>query len=155
AEYRHLIALHPKESLHHSEMASALVSAGLGEAARKEAEQGVALEPTSARAWDTEGYVLEHDLIGRQYKKGFDRAGAIKAYEKAVSIDAKDANAHFNLAVLHEFDDGGLRYTTTTDFDAALREYKSLEGLPNKPSNADEAQLYCLYFAHHFDEVIA
>lgn len=155
AEYRRLIALHPKEALHYSEMASALVSVGLGEAARTEAEQGVAVEPNSAMAWDMNGYVLEHDLIGRQYKKGFNRAGAIKAYEKAVSIDAKDTNAHFNLAVLHEFDDGGQRYTTSADFDAALREYKFLEELPNKPSNTDEAQLYCLYFAHHFDEVIA
>ena len=155
AEYRGLIALHPKESLHHSELASALISVGLGEPARKEAEQATSLEPSSALAWASRGFVLEHDLIGRRHHKGFDRVGAIHAYEKAVSIDPKDARTHFSLAVLHEFDDEGLRYGSNAEFEAALKEYKAIAGLSAKPENSDEAEVFCLYYSGHFDEVLA
>jgi tetratricopeptide (TPR) repeat protein/transglutaminase-like putative cysteine protease len=154
AEYRRLIALHPKEALHHSEMASALVSLGLGEAARKEAEKATSLEPSSWAAWAAQGFVLEHDLIGRAYKKGFDRSAAIKAYERSLSLNPKDPSSRFNLAVLHEFNDQGQRYASDAEFDAALKEYKALEELPDKLANSDEALLYCFYFARRFDDVL-
>ncbi|HEX7961466.1 MAG TPA: DUF3857 domain-containing protein, partial [Terriglobales bacterium] len=154
AEYRRLIALHPKEALHHSELASALLSVGLGEAARKEAEKATSLEPSSWVAWATQGFVLEHDLIGRAYKKGYDRSAAIKAYEKSVSLNPKDPGSRFNLAVLHEFNDEGQRYASDAKFDEALKQYTALEELPDKQANSDEALLYCLYFSRHFDDVL-
>src|SRR5262249_53940448 len=154
AEHRRLIALHPKEALHHSEMAFSLVSVGLGEAARKEAEQATVLDPSSSFAWGMQGFVLTYDIIGRQYHKGFDRAGAIRAYEKAVSLDPKDAISHFYLGMLHEFNDEAQRYTRKAEFDAALKQYKALQELPDKPGNSDEALLYCQYFSGHFDEVL-
>jgi transglutaminase-like putative cysteine protease len=133
AEDRRLIALHPKEALHRSELAFSLISVGLGEAARKEAAQAIALDPSSSFAWSSQGFVLEHDIIGREYHKGFDRAGAIKTYEKAVSIDPKDPISHFHLGVLHEYNDEGVRYAGGAEFDAALKEYRTLQDLPNKP----------------------
>jgi hypothetical protein len=57
--YRELIALHPKEAVHHLQIAAVLLSAGLGEVARAEVQAAVKLEPTSALAEKTLADILE------------------------------------------------------------------------------------------------
>src|SRR5262245_36962497 len=49
-EFRRLAALHPKEALHHEELAETLLKVGLTEAARAEAARAVALEPNNLDA---------------------------------------------------------------------------------------------------------
>ncbi|HEV2214209.1 MAG TPA: DUF3857 domain-containing protein, partial [Terracidiphilus sp.] len=53
ASFRSLVALHPKEAVHHLQVAEVLLQAGMGEAARQDAELAVKLEPNSALAEKT------------------------------------------------------------------------------------------------------
>jgi tetratricopeptide (TPR) repeat protein len=125
-EFRRLAALHPKEALHHSQLALALLRAGLGEAARGEARRAIAVEPSSALADRTLGWVLEHDALGRRFHRGFDRAGAIAAYRKSKELDSSDAVTRGDLAILLEHDDRGVRYSPHADLPGATAEYRAL-----------------------------
>jgi transglutaminase-like putative cysteine protease len=100
--YRDLIAAHPKEAVHHLQLADMLLSFGLGEAARTEAQAAVRLEPNSALAQKKLAYVLEHDLVGRQFRPGSDFEGAEAAFRTAEKLDPADDETVANLAVLLE-----------------------------------------------------
>src|SRR5206468_3287157 len=99
AIYSELVSAHPKEALHHTQIARAYLAAGLGDEARGEAESATKLDPTSARAFKTLGWVLQHDLVGRRLKKGFDLAGSVAAYRRARQLDPDDVSLASDLAI--------------------------------------------------------
>jgi tetratricopeptide (TPR) repeat protein len=107
AESRRLIALHPKEALHHEQLAEVYRAAGLGEAARREARAAVAIEPGSASAHSLLGYELSQDTLGRAPWVDVDRKGAIEAYRKALALNPKHAGALSSLAGVLRADDTG------------------------------------------------
>ncbi len=107
AEYRRLAALHPKEALHHGQLAQAYLAAGLGDAARREARLGTTIDPGDGDAWMVLGYVLDRDLIGRQWRKGSDRTAAEAAFRKALALIPTHVGAHEDLANLLATDDLG------------------------------------------------
>ncbi len=72
AAYRDLVAAHPKDAVQHLRRADALLTAGMGEAARAEATLATVLDPHSALAQETLADVLQHDLIGRMRGEGAD-----------------------------------------------------------------------------------
>ncbi len=125
--YRDLIALHPKEAVHHLQIAKALLSAGMGEPARDEARLAVKLEPTSALAQKTLADILEYDLVGRQFRHGSDYAGAEAAFRAAKKLDPDDKAITGNLAVLLEHNDEGERYGRGAKLQDAVTEYRSLK----------------------------
>ena len=120
------VALRPSAALPHVRLAMALLAAGVGEMARKEAARAVALEPNSAAALSTEGYVLEHDLLGTRFGNGFDREGAIAAYRKALPLHSEDFDVRFDLAVLYEFNASGSRYGAGSNLAEAIALYRDL-----------------------------
>ena len=124
--YRDLIALHPKEAVHHLQLAQAFLVAGLGESARSEAQAAVKLEPTSALAEKTLADILEYDSVGRKYRPGSDYAGAEAAYRAAIALDPDDKTNIANLAVLLEHNHWGLRYGPGARLKDALTEYHKL-----------------------------
>jgi len=124
--YRDLIALHPKEAVHHLQLAQAFSSAGLGEAARSEARTAVALEPSSALAEKTLAEILEYDSVGRKFRPGSDYAGAEEAYRAAIKLDPEDKTNYANLAVLLEHNRWGLRYGPGAKLKDAVVEYRKL-----------------------------
>ncbi len=125
--YRRLVALHPKEALHHQELADVLMVVGLGEAARDEAARAVALEPNNPSPQRTLAWALERDLVGRPFAKGFDRAGAEAALRRALALDAKDVYAHVSLGGLLEHDAEGRRYSSAAATTQALAEYRAVD----------------------------
>lgn len=151
AEFRALAAAHPKEALHHSQISLALLAGGMGEAARTEARLAVQLEP-SATSYRNLGWILEHDIIGRRFRTGYDRDGAISAYKKAIELDPSDLGARGDLAILLEFDAEGERYTSQPDLEEAIRQYKSFGdklsdyGLQNNVA-------FDLMYAHRWGEL--
>ncbi|HEU5458734.1 MAG TPA: hypothetical protein VFU68_08960, partial [Terracidiphilus sp.] len=144
ASYRSLVALHPKEAVHHLQVAQVLLQAGMGEAARQEAELAVKLEPNSALAEKTLAQILKHDLVGRNLSAGSDLAGAAEAYRAAIKLDPDDHSTQADLAILLEYDNVGRRYSSQAHMKEAIAEYKALGqdkladlGLPNNLAFAE------------------
>jgi tetratricopeptide (TPR) repeat protein len=123
-EFQKLVELHPKEALHHTQIALALLAGGVGDAAREAARRATVVEPSSPLAFKTLGWVLQHDLIGRRFGRGFDLEGAVAAYRKAVELDPKEWTIRGNLAILLDYDAKGFRYSSQSNLKAAIHEYK-------------------------------
>lgn len=127
AEFRRLSALHPKEALHHSDIARALLAGGMGAAARREARRAVEVEPKSAKAWATLGLVLINDLIGREFGPGCDPKAAIEAYRKAKELAPDDINIRAELAVVLQYGEDRSRYGKGAPLDQAIAEYAAMK----------------------------
>lgn len=126
-EFRRLSELHPKEGRHHAQAALALLAGALGESARLETKTATLLEPNSAYSHRVAGWVLQHDLLGRRFLKGFDRPAAIAEYRKALELDPDDTVAHVDLAILLEHNDRGIRYAEGASLPEAVEEYRKVE----------------------------
>jgi len=98
AEAERLVALHPAESLHRSQLAMVLLRAGAGDAARREARKAVAMAPADAGAQVVLGWVLGFDTLGRPYTYNWDRPGAIAALRQARKLSPKHLGAAVMLA---------------------------------------------------------
>lgn len=110
AEFRKLMALHPAEAQHHIELAHALLTGGLGDAARAEAQLAVKVEPKNARAHEALSDVLQHDLLGRGLRKGSDIPGAIAELRKANELDSTILAQRVELARLLSYGDDGQQF---------------------------------------------
>jgi transglutaminase-like putative cysteine protease/Flp pilus assembly protein TadD len=126
AAYRSLIALHPNAAVYHLQLASVLLDAGMGEAARSEARLAVKLDPNSALAERVLAYVLKHDLVGRNLRAGSDLNGAAEAFRAAIKLDPDDHETQGNLAILLEYDPVGRRYGGQSKMKEAIAEYRKL-----------------------------
>jgi len=126
AEFRRLAALHPKEARHHVQIARAYLGGGMGEAARDEIKRAIAMDAKYAPAQRIYGMILQHDLLGREFRKGFDLAGAIAAYKKAKELDPKEEDTRGEYAKLLERGDDGVLFGHGAHLDEAIAEYESL-----------------------------
>lgn len=126
AELQRLVAAAPKDPLPRARLAQALLAAGDGDGARREAHKAVELGPKDANAFSALGYVLSHDLLGRQFGIGFDRAGALAAYQKAHALDPKHYGAAVELAELLERDRRGWRFEAGADIKAAAKAWRDV-----------------------------
>lgn len=153
AALRAAVAAAPRSAGARIRLADALLATGFGEAARDEARQAVQLAPASAEAHRTLGWVHEHDLLGRRFRPGYDRAVAISAYAKAKEVDPSHLVARASLAILHEFDERGQHYGRGADLEAAIREWQAL---PPELVNDQTRQnlLYALAYAGEFDRAL-
>jgi tetratricopeptide (TPR) repeat protein len=150
--YRELIALHPKEAVHHLQIAEVLLSAGLGEAARTEAQAAVKLEPASALAEKTLGDILEYDLVGRRFRPGSDYAGAEAAFRAAEKLDPDDKATVVNLAILLEHNRWGLRYGPGAKLKEAVSEYRKLTAEKLAELGVQSNLAFALFYAGEFPE---
>jgi len=126
AAYRSLIALHPSEAVHHLQVAKVLLEAGMGEAARAEAREGVKLEPASALGEKILAQILKFDLVGRSMRAGSDLTGAAEAYRASIKLDPDDHSTQGDLAILLEYDPVGRRYSRFSHMKDAVAEYQKL-----------------------------
>ncbi|HYM59270.1 MAG TPA: DUF3857 domain-containing protein [Thermoanaerobaculia bacterium] len=148
AEYRKLVTLHPKEALHHIDIAKALLAGGLGEEARSEAKLATQIDPKSAKAFHALGWILEHDLLGRRYRKGYDQPAAIAAYRKAKELDPKEFAIRAELAALLERGDDGHRYGRNARLAEAVIEYLETRTLKGEEENASVDQQLMADYAY-------
>ncbi|HSY51357.1 MAG TPA: DUF3857 domain-containing protein [Thermoanaerobaculia bacterium] len=126
AEFRKLVALHPKEAQHHIEIARALLVGGLGDASRDEIRRAVALEPSNAHAQSALAGILEYDLLGRLMRKGFDMDGALAALRKAKELDPSNADYRGALAKLLTCGTDGTEYGPGAKLDESIAEYRAV-----------------------------
>lgn len=151
-EFGTLARQFPKEAMHHDQMARALLAAGMGEEARAEALLATQVEPASAAAHATRGWILQHDLIGRRFKPGFDRTGALAAYRTARDLDPKDAGIRADLAILLEHAADGERYQSGPDLTEAITEYRYIRN-ELKDKRFDTNLRFALLWAQRFGEL--
>ena len=109
------ISAHPKDGKRHAALAELLVQMGLGEAGRREARLAIQLQPNDAENHVMLGWALAHDLFGRPYGPGYDRAGARAELEKARKLDPKNLGAATELGNLLARDDRGRLFTRGAD----------------------------------------
>jgi tetratricopeptide (TPR) repeat protein len=155
---RALIAAQPAEALHHVRLARALLSAGIGDEAHDEARHATELDPKSAHAFSTLGWTLEHNDLGVRFGKGYDLAGSIAAYRKAIELDSDDNDTRFNLAILYEFNPRGIRYAPDSDLTRAIAGYSELiertkDKEPQSANSYRDNMVYALLFSRQFAEL--
>ncbi len=150
--YRELIALHPKEVVHHLQIAEVLLTAGLGEAARAEAQAAVKLDPTSALAEKTLAEILEYDLVGRKFRPGSDYANAEAAFRAVEKLDPDDKATVVNLAVLLEHNRWGLRYGPGARLKDAIAEYRKLTAEKLVELGQPNNLAFALFYTGDFSE---
>jgi tetratricopeptide (TPR) repeat protein len=128
SEFRKLTKVHEKEARHHTDVARALLAGGMGDAARAEIKKAIEVEPGYGRGYFIQGLILEHDLFGRRFRKGFDRAGALAALKKARELAPKDQQIDIRaeLARLDQVGDEGTMFGSGNDLAAAIEEYRSI-----------------------------
>lgn len=127
AEFRKLQEGAPDRADPRVRLAKAQLAAGLGERARISAAAAVRLDPKSSAAFRTQGWILQHDELGRRFRKGWDRKGALEAYRKALALDPKDRATRLDLAILLEHDGEGRRYEApAADLEEAVGLYRAL-----------------------------
>jgi Domain of Unknown Function with PDB structure (DUF3857)/Transglutaminase-like superfamily len=148
--YRELIALHSKESVHHLQIADALLQAGLGEAAREEARKAVKLEPSSALAEKTLADVLEYDVVGRKFRPGSDYARAEAAFRTAEQLDRDDYATTANLAILLEYNHEGQRYGVGAPLKEAVAVYRRLSREQLEKMGLKNNLPFALFYAGEF-----
>lgn len=135
AEVQRVIALHPKEAIHHTDMAAVLLKAGAGQAARRAARKAVELEPKNADALAVLAWVLRHDTLGREFGFDHDRAGALAAYEKARALDPKHVGAAQDHAQLLERDPDDLPIGAERDLSKAIEARRAAVALEDSTDN--------------------
>ncbi|HET6177514.1 MAG TPA: DUF3857 domain-containing protein [Candidatus Sulfotelmatobacter sp.] len=150
--YHDLVALHPKEAVHHLQIAETLLAAGMGEAARSEARAAVKLEPTSALAQKTLGDILQYDLVGRKLYPGSDFDGAVEAMRTAVKLDPDDKATVGNLAILLEHNREGMRYGTGAKLTEAISTYRTLTTEKIAGLGLQNNLAFALFYAGEFAE---
>jgi len=152
ASYHAVIAQHPKEAVHHLQLAHALLEGGMGEAARSEARLAVKLEPNSALAEDTLGDILEYDQVGRRFRPGSDYAGAAAAYRAASKLDPDDISIVVDLAILLEYNPYGERYGRGAQLKDAIALLRTLPQETLVNFGVQNNLAYDLFYAGEFAE---
>ena len=149
--YRDMVAAHPKDAVQHLRRADALLTAGMGDAARAEATMATKLDPHSALAEETLADILQHDLIGRLRGEGADYAGAARAFRAAIALDPSDKSRLANYAILLEYDPTGFRYGAGADLKGAIAEYEKLTVQERADLGIANNLAFAYFYAREFE----
>jgi hypothetical protein len=125
--FRRFADQHPSSGIHRMRLAVAVAEVGFGAAARRMAQEAVALQPGSALLQRQLAGILAQYEFGRAYHAGYDRAGALAAYRRAAELEAEDVFSRLQVGVLLEHDDEGIRYGAGAELAAAVQQYDSLD----------------------------
>ncbi|MGA8406275.1 MAG: DUF3857 domain-containing protein [Candidatus Acidiferrales bacterium] len=150
--YRDAISARPKDAIPHLRMSLALLSQGLGDAARSEARLAVQLDPKSALAQKTLADVLQYDLVGRKLRPGSDLVGAQAAYRAAQKLDPQDKMIPADLAILMEYNSDGARYGRGADLKGAIAEYRTLTPEDLESVGLKNNLAFALFYAGEFSD---
>ncbi len=136
AEVNQLIKQHPKEAIHHQQLAQVLLKAGACEPARRAARKATELEPKNADAYVVLAWVLQYDSMCQWLGYDHDRAAARTALEKARKLDPKHLGAANDLASLLERDAKGRRFEAGADVRGAVEAWRALRAIEDNDERA-------------------
>lgn len=152
AAFESIVRQHPSEALHRVQLAQGLLEVGLAEDARSEAREAIRMEPQSPLAHSTLGWILQHDLIGRRFKKGFDLEGAKAEYRKALELDPEDMDVRIDFTILLEHNIEGERYAFGSDLKGAIEQYRDLQNRKSDWEYLDNNLLFALFYDGQYKE---
>jgi len=148
------IAAHPKDPVLRMRRAQLFLPYAK-DAAYAEGRAAAALAPRDARLHRELGNLLTKNQFGADLGQGYDRAGALAAYQRSFELDADDTESRLRTAVVLEHDEKGARYQSA-DLDKAIAIYDSVpeKTLEEYASGAfrDNA-LFALYWAKRYQEL--
>lgn len=124
--YRQLLQDNPNSAIQNKRLSVALHSYSLGQPAVFYARRATELDPTDAEMWANLANMLMTDGLGRRLNKGYDRQGAIKAWQKAMELAPDNKIYQANLAILYEYNSDGDRYQNSEDLKLARDAYLGL-----------------------------
>ena len=153
--HEELIAADPKNAVPRMRAAVQLLDFGLVDEAKSQALRATELDPKSAWASSTLGFVLQHDEIGRRFGPGFEREDSIRAYREAIRIDPENPDFRLNLAATAEFNAGGVRYGEGSDLDLAIEHYKEVVAKRPQWQTGKDLLLAALWQGRRYDEIIS
>ena len=148
------IAAHPKDSMARMRRAQLLLPFAK-DAAYAEGKAAAALAPSDARLHRELAHLLAQNQFGADLGPGYDRAGALAAYQRSFELDSNDTESRLRTAVVLEHDEKGVRYQTA-DLDKAIAIYDSV---PEKTLEEFESgdfrdnALFALYWAKRYQEL--
>jgi len=157
--FHRLAESEPAEVIHLLRWADALLQAGFGDQARLLAQRAVTTAPESHDAFVTLARILENDDLGRRFGPGYDRAGAMAAYRKALELDPEKELTRVELAIVCQYDEFGFNFTARADMETAVELYRqALTAVDNGNQDLKEEKLVynlalCLAAADKFDEL--
>ncbi len=152
-EFRKLNSSKTGSAMDLTRLARAQLAGGLGASARASATKATELAPSDGRAFQTLGWVLQHDTLGRRFKPGWDRKGSLAAYHKSLQLDPSNREAVMDLAILLEHDLEGERYTTGAELDESIQLYKRLID-EEKNDTIQDNLMVCLARRGRFEEAL-
>jgi hypothetical protein len=150
--YRELVRSSPGEAIHEIRLSRALLTAGLGDEAAIAARHAAELAPDDAEAWDNLGWVLQHDALGRRFGSGWDRGGAVAAYQRLFALDATMDYSRADFAIMLERDARGIKYGNPASLEDALAQYRLIK-VPLKDLNLEENPVLDLMHLGRFAEM--
>jgi tetratricopeptide (TPR) repeat protein/transglutaminase-like putative cysteine protease len=121
---RRLVTTYPKSGEARRTLAMALLSAGLGDAAREQARLAVAAEPKSAAMHALLGDALSRDSLGRWYYPGMDWAGAAAAYRKSLELAPDDGLVRARYGQLLTFGSDGVLLAADAKLEEGIGQLK-------------------------------
>ena len=152
---RALIAQHPQQAVQHAHIAYVLLKAGLGDLARKEAKLATTLDPNSAMAFKTLGWMCEFNVIGVHWGYGSDRDCADRALVRSLELNPDDLYLNIDLAYAQEYSAEGERYTPGAHLESAIKTYRFVRE-KNKAAGDrfEDDYLRALLYAGHYSELL-
>ncbi|MCA9549626.1 MAG: hypothetical protein KC933_06300, partial [Myxococcales bacterium] len=152
--YRDRRAQEPGAAAPRARYAEALLELGMGDVARDEARAAADMDRASAPIQMTLGRVLEHDRWGRHLAAGYDRAGAIAAFERVLDLDPEQDAARSEVARLLTLDERGADATDPAAWRAAADAYRALRDRTGD-TDEDTHLMRALYFGRDFEALHA
>lgn len=151
--FRELAARQDARAVNHIRLARAYLKAGCGQEARSEAKIANQLAPALPVTWRNLAFIHEHDLIGRQYKRGWDPAIVETALRKAISLDPDDVSANIELAESFSYDASGSRFESRERLAQAIDLFRQMGDDKVEQQGAQDTMIYELAILGNLDAV--